>query len=299
MGNCIDADNKLGRPPHGQDINNKSSKLVHKSNISLNDHAYGTTYPPLNIVTLNVCGLMRKLLFPDFIEFINKYDIVCISETKLDDIDVINVKLDGYTFFAKNRISRRKSGGVGIFVRTNLIKKKLLSIIETDLHNMIIFKLHHDLCGLDIIGCAIYVEPENSTYANPDIFDCIENTLSRFSDNHNFLLLGDFNARTATVNEFVNSDRYNFDVYDDEVKVAQRIDNEDLLLEFGIPKSRYSRDIKTNNYGHRLIDMCKNIGLVIVNGRSGKDALIGKLTCKDASLVDYVLATPRILTRYI
>ena len=59
---------------------------------------------------------MRKLLFPDFIEFIKKYDIVCISETKLDDIDVINVQLDGYTFFAKNRISRRKSGGVGIFV---------------------------------------------------------------------------------------------------------------------------------------------------------------------------------------
>jgi hypothetical protein len=55
-------------------------------------------------------------------------------------------------------------------------------------------------------------------------------------------------------------------------------------------------DTKTNNYGHKLVDMCKNIGLIIVNGRCGKDAHIGKLTCKDASLIDYVLASPRIIT---
>ena len=46
----------------------------------------------------------------------------------------------------------------------------------------------------------------------------------------NVWLLGDFNARTATVNELINSDRYNFDVYDDEVKVSQPIDNEDLRI---------------------------------------------------------------------
>jgi exonuclease III len=296
MGNCVDVASKSDRQLHGQANKRCHLKIEHRSNIMLNDHAYCVKFPSLNIMSLNVCGLMNKLLCPDFLDFIQKYDIVCMSETKLDDIDVINVKIDDYEFFAKNRKSKRKSGGVGFFVRKHLIKKKLLSIIEADLHNMILFKLHHDLCGFSIIGCAIYVEPENSSYANSNIFECIENTLSKYVYDNEFLLMGDFNARSAALNEFVNSDKYNFDVYDDEARVAERIDNEDLLIEFGIPKHRYSMDTKTNNYGHKLVDMCKNIGLIIVNGRCGKDAHIGKLTCKDASLIDYVLASPRIIT---
>ena len=34
---------------------------------------------------LNVCGLRRKNLFPDFCELVDNYDIFCVSETKLDN----------------------------------------------------------------------------------------------------------------------------------------------------------------------------------------------------------------------
>ena len=42
----------------------------------------------------------------------------------------------------------------------------------------------------------------------------------------------------------------------------------------------------------RHIDFCISQRLLIVSGGVGKDADLGKLTCKNASLVDYVIASP-------
>ena len=70
----------------------------------------------LKIASLNVCGLQSKLMFPEFTEFIEEYDLICLSETKLDDVDQCDVP--GYTFFNKNRDRcKRKSGGIGVFVK--------------------------------------------------------------------------------------------------------------------------------------------------------------------------------------
>ena len=52
---------------------------------------------------------------------------------------------------------------------------------------------------------------------------------------------------------------------------------------------RFSQDRKINNYGHRLIELCRSFDIHICNGRVGKDAYIGKKTSKDASVVDYYM----------
>ena len=44
-----------------------------------------------------------------------------------------------------------------------------------------------------------------------------------------------------------------------------------------------------NNYGRRLLKLCKSTGILIAYGRCGKDIYIGKHTCKDISLLDYLL----------
>ena len=107
-------------------------------------------------------------------------------------------------------------------------------------------------------------------------------------------MIGDFNARTKALNEFITEDLYNLDLYDNDEHVQQRAEDENMLCDFGIPQERYSCDNRTNNYGHKLIDLCKNFGVVIVNGRVGKDAYLGKVTCKDASVVDYCIESPEI-----
>ena len=51
-----------------------------------------TNQMPLYILSLNVCGIKSKLLSADFVGFINDCDIICFTETKCDDVDMINMK---------------------------------------------------------------------------------------------------------------------------------------------------------------------------------------------------------------
>ena len=66
----------------------------------------------INLLSLNVCGLIRRSQYPDFIELINKYEILCFVETKTDDADEIN--LPAFDVIMKNtfKINRTKSGGI-------------------------------------------------------------------------------------------------------------------------------------------------------------------------------------------
>ena len=51
---------------------------------------------------LNVCGLKSKLKFQEFNDIVQKYDVCFFVESKLDDLDVIEVP-NGYTYVTKNR----------------------------------------------------------------------------------------------------------------------------------------------------------------------------------------------------
>ena len=54
----------------------------------LHDHNYLSDNQSMSYYKcafVNVCGLYSKLKVPDFIEFVNKYDIVALAETKIGD----------------------------------------------------------------------------------------------------------------------------------------------------------------------------------------------------------------------
>ena len=65
----------------------------------------------------------------------------------------------------------------------------------------------------------------------------------------------------------------------------------DHCLSFYFPL-RKSRDIVLDNYGRRLLDLCKSTDLLIANGRLGDDKDIGEftyVTSRGRSVVDYLL----------
>lgn len=76
----------------------------------------------LKFGSLNVCGLISKLKIPEFHDCIKRYDYICISETKIDDLDIPlvleNLPL-GYTAIFKNRkhVTNVKSGGICIIYK--------------------------------------------------------------------------------------------------------------------------------------------------------------------------------------
>ena len=76
----------------------------------------------MKFLFINVCGINRRLKYPEFEELISEHDIIGFVETKTDDYDTIDV--DGYIFKMKNRkkISNRKSGGIVLGFKEKLKK---------------------------------------------------------------------------------------------------------------------------------------------------------------------------------
>ena len=91
-------------------------------------------------------------------------------------------------------------------------------------------------------------------------------------------MLGDFNSRTGILDELLDTNEY-VDALSETTSTL-----------FDIPK-RSSQDHVKNQTGIELIELCRTNGYVIVNGRVGKDADIGKVTCKNVSVVDYAITS--------
>ena len=63
------------------------------------------------------------------------------------------------------------------------------------------------------------------------------------------------------------------------------------LESMGIQLGRKSKDKMINNNGYRLIEICKNNNLTILNGRYGKDKDIGNMTFRNTSVIDYATSS--------
>ena len=46
---------------------------------------------PLKFLSLNVCGLKSRCINPDFISYLQSFHIIGLQETKLSEIDQINL----------------------------------------------------------------------------------------------------------------------------------------------------------------------------------------------------------------
>ena len=61
-------------------------------NTNSSDGAYKKIKNNIICGLLNACGLKRKIEVPEFCSLIENFYIFCVSETKLDPIDIINVE---------------------------------------------------------------------------------------------------------------------------------------------------------------------------------------------------------------
>jgi len=118
----------------------------------------------IQLGALNVSGLKKRLNYPEFIELVNNFDIFCLSETHTDTYDIIELK--NYKFLAKHREQeyKRKSGGIGIFVKDTLTP--FVNIIQSNTEYILWISICKTITKLDeniLIG-AVYVPPEHSRF---------------------------------------------------------------------------------------------------------------------------------------
>ena len=86
-----------------------------------------------------------------FFDFLNKHDIIMMTETKLDDID--DLTSPGFKLITKNRKhKKRASGGVAVLIREEL--ETISSVLKVEQQDSIWLKFESGLKN-DLILCLI------------------------------------------------------------------------------------------------------------------------------------------------
>ena len=147
----------------------------------------------------------------------------------------------------------RKSGGILVLIDTEI--KKGITIVENNNEYGIWLRLHKNyfMTENDIYMCGIYLPPGDSPYAIKKLFKVMENDICTFSNLGKVIIIGDTNGRVGEEPDFILPDEYN---------TAFPLLNFDYF-----PQKRISMDTITNKQGNQLLKLCKNTGMVIVNGR--------------------------------
>ncbi|CAG2234585.1 unnamed protein product [Mytilus edulis] len=144
------------------------------------------------------------------------------------------------------------------------------------------------ICGQDYyVGC-VYLPPISSNYYKMyecDIFYELINYVEKYStESSKVFLLGDMNARTAIGNDFIKHDSLYGSIFDDFNHIFNYMSDNNLPV-------RRNPDQGTNEYGTKLLNLCRSTGLRIVNGRH-KDGTANDFTfcgSRGMSVVDYLI----------
>ncbi len=254
------------------------------------------------IMFLNVNGLKSKLKYGIIQMYMESFDIVCLTETKLDPLDEPNIKVPGFhPIFRHRKEFKVKSGGIMAFVKNDL-KDCISEHKPSDNENALWLKFKETVLGVRLVLGIVYVPPTSSDYYTGEELQEIESDIIKTQSdlNCNICLVGDFNSRTSVKTDFIEIES----IIANQSGIDSSNDmfiNSDMLVEMNISPKRMNQDTFCDSRGDCFLEFCKANGLLIVNSRVGEDLGVGKTTChkKTAkgmcdSTVDYALASPSL-----
>ena len=256
-------------------------------NDSIGEQGVNRSYKSNSIMAWNCQGLQKKLKDSSFVRYCSNFNIFSLSEIWCCNKEEIENTFPEYKIFYAPRVNRIR-GGVAVGVRGDIINK--ISEVKV-LSDAVFLKLESSILGTpaDVIASFIYVAPERSPIYEDENVDGIELLETNMYDiaakypGLPWLLAGDFNARTFNL-EILNDDR---NVHAEPINII-----DEVFINVNIPE-RKSKDKASNVYGEKLIDLCNDWNLFILNGRKSGDSK-GEITCianKGKSIVDYMICS--------
>ena len=177
---------------------------------------------------------------------------------------------------------------------------KYREIEDTCSDSVLWLKFEREAFGCELILGALYIPHEGSKYHSSEVFEDILSDCSSIQAKFQVpvCILGDFNSRTGVLDDFL--DLENLLSFEAGLDASCNDFNSRQALEcLGLCTKRFSMDTSTNNNGYKLIELCKTLDLHIVNGRFGNDKGIGRVTCDNTSVVDYVIVSAELFPQIV
>ena len=144
----------------------------------------------------------------------------------------------------------------------------------------------------------VYIAPIGPFYYDDETFENIGKDISMLkSQQFDILLLGDFNARTRTDDDYAEFDETLLEqvaISVDQIS-TETSENFIKLKNANVQLRRSSHDCAKNSHGDELIELCCNCDIFIMNGHIREDKNIGETTCQDKSLIDYAIGSSDVL----
>ena len=237
----------------------------------------------ISISTWNVNGinnsvLGNKLLNNDFLHNVKDHDFIFLTETwSVNTNSIPGFKaISTCTARPKSNSTCRISGGISLLLKT---KFQSMVTVEKLTKNFLWCRIDKSISNSqkDLFLCGVYIPPIKSTYFDQEIFENLEADILHYSQKGNVMLLGDFNARTSKLEDFISHEGNTF--------------INDITENSFIPVKRNNFDGTINQHGKWLIELCKTCNLRILNGRTLGDSL-GRPTYhgkNGISLIDYAI----------
>ena len=252
----------------------------------------------LRLFSINVGGLSTKYDLGIIDLKIKEYDIIYLTETKTQFIE--NFVFNGFRAIsmpAKSNNSKYTGfHGICIYVREELFDDIKVEGDFSVSESIFWFIVDVKSMGLNFLTGVTYIPHEGSKYHNTGIFDNILFDLAKFRSKYNenmpVLMLGDFNARTGTLSDFIDVNELDSDILGLETDSSIK----EVFCNLGIPQKRTNADIIVNENGKKLIDLCKVTDLKIMNGRIGENT--DNFTCYTGmgkSAIDYLIASKEVI----
>jgi exonuclease III len=238
----------------------------------------------------NIHGLGKKLKNEDVVDSVNTLDFIAFLETWTTVQS--NINFSGYGSFhqfrRKGRKRGRPNGGIVFFYKAKY--KKYIVTIPSKHQDIMIVRVSGEALGhsKDMYILVVYVSPTLNSDATHNLFDMIENYLIQFNTLGDTLIMGDFNARTGTLDD-----------YDNDSNVVDGLHVPETSVGVDYLPSRQNCDQIINTRGKLLLELCQATEHRILNGRFIGD-LLGYFTFlahNGSSSIDYILSNANLLAK--
>ena len=239
-----------------------------------------------NVHNIKSC-VLNKAEDKQFINEVQLYDIFCMQETKNDQICFIDKSYWQLNISRPKESQYPNSGGMMLLINKDI--KDGITVLPRNSSELFWLKLSKNYFGFknDLFLCFVYIAPANSSYVlrhNLDILQLLENDIAQYSKLGSILVMGDTNARTGTVRDFIDND-------DKHIPIPSDTRKSKLTME------RKSQDLHVCPRGKELLELCIQANLNILNGKTFGDRF-GKYTSfqyNGNSVVDYCIVSEGLI----